>query len=258
MSKVCTACDIEKLLSEFGKDSAKKDGYRPSCKECKRASDKRWREQNLEKKRATDRKYAQDHAEDNCLRAREWYRNNSVKARETRKKWYLANIDKVNQNRAAYNSANQEKMRAWMNDYMKARYATNTNYRVKQRLNSRIRDYVRKDKPTMNYIGCSTDELKAWLEFQFDANMTWENMGSFWELDHVIPCAAFDFSDETEIAECYNWRNLQPLAARDNAKKGSKIIADMIEKHEQLVSQYIAISAVPSTAGNDSVAKINL
>lgn len=33
--KVCSKCNIEKLLGAFSKNKSSKDGYRPDCKECR-------------------------------------------------------------------------------------------------------------------------------------------------------------------------------------------------------------------------------
>lgn len=34
--KICSKCHVEKLVSEFHKDSSSKDGYRKACKECRK------------------------------------------------------------------------------------------------------------------------------------------------------------------------------------------------------------------------------
>jgi len=38
-------------------------------------------------------------------------------------------------------------------------------------------------------------------------------------LDHVIPCCAFDLSRPDLQIKCFNWRNLQPMWAKDNCRK---------------------------------------
>jgi hypothetical protein len=51
--------------------------------------------------------------------------------------------------------------------------------------------------------------------------MTWDNYGE-WHVDHIQPCASFDLSDPKQLAECFNWSNLQPLWAKENISKGAK------------------------------------
>jgi hypothetical protein len=46
---------------------------------------------------------------------------------------------------------------------------------------------------------------------QFKTEMTWENHGTVWEIDHIIPCSFFDLTKEEEQQRCYHYTNLQPL-----------------------------------------------
>jgi hypothetical protein len=52
--------------------------------------------------------------------------------------------------------------------------------------------------------------------------MTKENYGK-WHVDHIIPCAAFNFNNEEEQRRCFHYTNLQPLWAEENIKKGAQI-----------------------------------
>ena len=39
--------------------------------------------------------------------------------------------------------------------------------------------------------------------------MTFDNYGE-WHIDHVKPCSSFDLTNEQEIYECFNWKNIRP------------------------------------------------
>ena len=71
----------------------------------------------------------------------------------------------------------------------------------------------------MELIGCSVEELKQHLESQFRDGMSWENYGTTWHIDHIIPCTAFDMTDEEQQRTCFNYKNLQPLLAEENLLK---------------------------------------
>ena len=71
-------------------------------------------------------------------------------------------------------------------------------------------------------IGCSVSKLRLYLENQFNENMNWNNYGSYWHIDHIIPCDAFDLSIPMQQKECFNYLNLQPLEARENQRKSNK------------------------------------
>jgi hypothetical protein len=75
----------------------------------------------------------------------------------------------------------------------------------------------------MEYIGCSIEHLKDYLQSKFENGMTWENYGK-WHIDHIRPCASFDLTDIEQQKICFNYKNLQPLWAEDNFKKSDKWI----------------------------------
>ena len=96
---------------------------------------------------------------------------------------------------------------------------------------------------SVEYLGCSIDKLERWIEYQFNENMSWENYGSYWEIDHVLPVSKFDLTNEQNIYQCFNWRNLQPLEARENIRKSNKIILNMINnqilKAKKFENEYV-------------------
>ena len=80
----------------------------------------------------------------------------------------------------------------------------------------------RKEVKTLELLGCSLNKLKLHIERGFDETMTWDNHGNYWHVDHIIPLAAFDLTDESELRMACNYRNLQPLEATANMKKGAR------------------------------------
>lgn len=97
--------------------------------------------------------------------------------------------------------------------------------RLKKRLMVRIWMAMKRQAVNANgtfaVVGCSIDHLRAHLESKFEAGMTWDNYGE-WHVDHIRPCASFDLIDPKQLAECFNWSNLQPLWAKENISKGAK------------------------------------
>ncbi|RYF14169.1 MAG: hypothetical protein EOO77_14625 [Oxalobacteraceae bacterium] len=81
-----------------------------------------------------------------------------------------------------------------------------------------------KTRATMELVGCSKEQLVQHIEQQFQQGMSWQNHGNGphkWNVDHIIPCSAFDFTSEEEQDKCFHYSNLQPLWFIDNMKKGS-------------------------------------
>lgn len=74
----------------------------------------------------------------------------------------------------------------------------------------------------LKYLPFKIDELKMHLEKQFDENMTWENHGSYWQIDHIIPQSdlPYDNMERENFKICWSLENLRPLDARQNLLDG--------------------------------------
>ena len=240
-TKKCSKCGEDKELKYFSNDKSKSDGKYPRCKICKYSNDKQYREKNPEKKKEMDKKYYEKNKEKIKLNSITWYENNKDYGQQVRKKWYNNNKEKVDISRKKHYQENIQFYKEYHRIYNRDRYRTNLNYRIKTITNKRIRDYIKnKNKPTLEFLGCSIDDFKKWIQYQFDDNMNWDNMGKYWSFDHVIPCNNFDLSKQEEIDKCYNWTNLRPLEKPENSSKGSKIIPEVIEKHKEILNNYLA------------------
>ena len=50
-------------------------------------------------------------------------------------------------------------------------------------------------------------------------------------IDHIIPCASFDHTNEEEVKKCWNWRNLRYLPAEENKSKQDKLDMDLVKSY---------------------------
>jgi hypothetical protein len=66
------------------------------------------------------------------------------------------------------------------------------------------------------------NHLISHIESMFSEGMSWDNYGE-WHMDHIIPCSHFDLSIKSQQLECFNYKNMQPLWAIDNIRKGDRI-----------------------------------
>ena len=192
--KTCTGCEQTKALTEFGKDSYKRDGLQSRCKACKNASNKKWKQNNRGKYNATQRI---------------WRKNNREKSRASNRK---------SQQRPEYKKKRRARRRE--------RYRTDPQYKLECNLRSRVGMALKgkfKSAPTMTLLGCSYTHAKDHLEKQFQPGMTWENQGK-WHVDHMMPCASFDLMDPEQQRRCFHYTNLQPMWGKENMSKNDKII----------------------------------
>ena len=94
--------------------------------------------------------------------------------------------------------------------------------RIKKRVMNRIWCAMRRQSVngmgSFSLVGCSPSFLRDHIAKQFAPGMSFDNYGK-WHVDHIRPCASFDLNDPQQLADCFNWRNLQPLWASDNLRK---------------------------------------
>ena len=83
---------------------------------------------------------------------------------------------------------------------------------------------VRKTNKTLDLLGCSHSFFKGWLFHQLYGNMTIENYGSVWQIDHCLPKASFNIVFEIKMKKCFDWVNLRPMYSNENISKNAKII----------------------------------
>lgn len=126
----------------------------------------------------------------------------------------------------AWRDKNREKQRAYTRQYESQRRSEDIEFRLRKNLRGRIRGAL-KDGGTASsvcdLVGCTMEQLKAHLEANFQAGMSWENWTrDGWHIDHIRPLASFDLLDESQITEACHWSNLQPLWASDNLSKGGR------------------------------------
>src|SRR5258708_428803 len=70
--------------------------------------------------------------------------------------------------------------------------------------------------------------------------MSWNNYGSYWEIDHVKPIASFDLTKEAEIHEAFDWKNTRPMEKASNTSKGDTIDWKVINSHRDVVEEFLA------------------
>ena len=96
-------------------------------------------------------------------------------------------------------------------------------FKVKNASGKRIRQVE-------NLLGLDIEGFKSHLRKSFYADMTMENYGSYWHIDHIIPKSSFDLNDVDQSAICWHYTNLEPLLATDNLHKQAKLIKENVNK----------------------------
>ena len=115
--------------------------------------------------------------------------------------------------------AKQNRLR--INNYEKNKRKTDFNYKIAHNIRVKTNRAFKSLNNNMNIlIGCSNSHLRKWIIFQLYGDMTLENYGNIWCLDHSIPLKK---TNENNLYKYTNWINLRPMYIKDNISKGSKI-----------------------------------
>jgi len=190
-TKVCSRCKNGFFISEFHKQKNGKFGVSSICKSCR----------NEEK--------------------RKYYRNNEKQINEQHAKYYQNNREQISEKHKLYRKSHKEEKRKYENNRLK----TDINFKLASKLRDRLRKAIKnnqKSGSSIKDLGCSVKELKQWFEQKFQPGMTWENYGSKWHIDHIKPLVLFNLEDREQFLEACNYKNLQPLWAKENLRKGKK------------------------------------
>jgi len=137
------------------------------------------------------------------------------------------------------NNHQTKKRLKWKNKYQKTdefrlqirnwqkKQPKDSNFKIANALRASIvgalkRQGVRKHRRTEELLGTNKVTARKHIESLFKPGMTWKNHGQ-WHIDHKIPCASFDLKCPVQQLACCYYKNLQPLWAVDNMKKGAKL-----------------------------------
>lgn len=75
------------------------------------------------------------------------------------------------------------------------------------------------------YFGLDHQTIRHWFELQFTEGLNWENFGSAWQFDHIIPVAYFNFEIEEDLYLCWNYINIRVEAILPDKSKAERIDA---------------------------------
>ena len=235
--KVCNCCGEEKQLSEFNKQGRNKDGslhYNPKCRVCMHKRNVYLKENPLPPKLIpkTGYKFCNGCGEElplTCFGVRGKLRDGSTRynsrcsscnsAASTAR--YYKNHEEELIKSKKYRDKNPEliaERQRIEGQKPQSRLARN----LRRRLRGLIKGKV-KSGSAIDDLGCSINWFMDYMAWYFTEEMTWDNHGTVWHIDHIIPLAIFDLTDRGQLLVAVHYTNMQPLLIADNLSKGAKL-----------------------------------
>ena len=195
---------------------------------------------NKEERKAYNKQYRLDNIErikqynlDNKEKRKQWRLDNKEQLSEYDKQYKLDNKERIKEYQKEYDKQwrldNKERISEYDKQYQKERYYSDPLFKFKRICSSRTRQAFKrkswkKNGGTEKLLGCDWKTAMNHIESQFVGKnkwMNWNNHGE-WEIDHIIPLASANTKEE--MNPLFNYKNLQPLLAEDNRKKGDRIL----------------------------------
>lgn len=200
--KKCKNCGEEKEYVEFYK---RKNGKLLSCcKICTNIKNRELKKLNKEKIEIQQKEYRKENKDKKKI-----YNNlNKNHISEQRKEYRELNKEHIKEQRKEYRKKNRDKI----NDYTKKKMSEDPLFKLSQ--------IIVKSKKTVDILGCSFEEFKIYLENKFNGEINWDNHGTYWHLDHIIPSSWA--KNEEEVYKLNHYTNFQPLRAFDNLSKNNR------------------------------------
>lgn len=228
-----------------GKRSRKEWEQTPEAKKKKSAYDSKYREKNKEQLLVKKKNYYIANRDKLLNKAKNYYienkekvlsyhdeyrENNQEKIKLKQKNYYENNKEQIRLKQDLYNQRPEVKKKR--NDRLKSLRSKDPKFFLTCIYRSVLKSAIKRDSKTIHSskrfkaLGYSSQDLKEHLSKQFTPEMTFENYGDYWHIDHIKPISSFDYKSEKDenFKLCWSLNNLCPLKKEDNILKGSKVL----------------------------------
>ena len=234
---ICPKCNIDK-----GTDFRKN---KKCCRECDNEAAREYRKKLKEKKKP-------DHIICNvCNEEKTEFRINRKKCLDCERdhgREYRRTTDKakiwVENNRehmSELQHMHYEREKDNIKEKFKVRYKTDLIFKLsvdhRKVISSLIRGRIKKSSKHLN---CTRDRLINWLQYQFDEEMSFENYGTVWVADHVLPVNEF-LSGNHSAEIILNWVNIKPILKIKNLRKNKYSEESQCKIHYENIKHYYKI-----------------
>ena len=133
------------------------------------------------------------------------------------------------------NPENKRRYNKYQSEYTKKKRAKDPIFRLNSSISSKISKslhYNKNGRHWENLVNFTLQNLKIHLENQFDEKMNWNNYGSYWYVDHIIPLSYYKLQmlqQDEYFKIVWALQNLRPLEARENLRKHNHLILESIK-----------------------------
>jgi len=203
--KICSKCLNEKKIDRFGKRIDSIDGFQSYCKDCRK---------NRDEERIIN---------DNNLKT-------SISKKQ--KEWREKNHTHLKK----YREENKNRFRLLHREWCSKEKNNNPEYKIKCNIMTLFRAHlncrsIKKTKPFFKYTEIAYADYITYFENNYPLEFAEITVKGKYHIDHIIPCAIYDFNNPEHIKLCWQPENLRIIPAKENLEKNDKLDFDLIKKH---------------------------
>jgi len=183
-----------------------------------------------------------------CIPCEKEYSKVSNKKRyDADKAWHQdyrqKNLEKITLYNKNYRQENKDILQEKANLKAKNKRKTDPCFKIRERISISINAALKSQNcvklgSCLKFLPYTMQELKQYIESQFEPWMNWENWGLYkasewddndsstwkWQIDHIVPHSTFKYTsmDQDSFKECWKLENLRPYSAKQNILDGVK------------------------------------
>lgn len=226
-TRICRGkCGQEKDIEAFSTYKSKNGTikYRYYCKPCDYLKTNEYRKTHPDKHKAQVERHYEKHRDERLEYHEQYYLDH----KEERAEHYQENSVEIREKMKQHYDANPGKKQAINQKYFNKRYNTDMNFKICHTIGTGIRASLHGNKNGIHWeelVGYTLEQLMYHLESKFNDKMSWDNYGTYWQIDHIVPVNAFNIKSYTDKAfkNCWSLENLQPLDSIRNTQKSDTI-----------------------------------
>ncbi len=217
-TKECPKCGQLKSIKDFYKTKVTKDGFQTLCKACIKNY-----HTELAKKHK-ERMNTKEIIEKECSQCGQVKSIKNFHKHIQQQDGYSPYCNECSKK---YRKPYSDDTREYLRKYQNTRRAIDPMFKLNNNFGRMIRASIVSGKNSRHWekvVGYTLLELVEHLENQFLPSMSWNNYGK-WHIDHIVPVAYFKFSttEDPDFKKCWALKNLRPMWAIDNIRKGGRI-----------------------------------
>jgi hypothetical protein len=156
-----------------------------------------------------------------------YYLENKEELKIQHKQYNETHVEEIKNNFQEWYCNNKDKVIAQKREYESNKRKIDLNFRLKKNLRHRLYLAIRRNSKrgsAVKDLGCSIKFFKDYITSKFYGNMSWDNYGAYWELDHIVPLNKFDLSNREELLKAIHYTNFQPLTIEEHRCKSNEDI----------------------------------